>query len=194
MRTYILSLFMLFCTLAESQAKIMTIPANNVLTAKFTQQRHLKGIPHPLKSEGSMILYEGHGLIWTTAKPFPNTILITKKGLYQLEENMKIEMVKAGGDSAMFDAMANIFSIAPGKEVEGFNLEELPATDQKWKLRLVPKSQQVSNFIQSITVEGKEYISHITISRPNGDHDEIALAEHTLEKSASPAVRSQFEN
>jgi len=193
MRTFKLSLFMLFCIMAEGQAKIMTIPANNVLTAKFTQQRHLKGIP-PLKSEGSMIMYEGHGLIWTTTKPFPNSILITKKGLYQLEDNTKTAIVKAGGESAMFDAMASIFSIAPGKEVEGFNLEELPAADQKWKLRLVPKSQQVSNFIQSITVEGKEYISHITISRPNGDHDEIALVEHTLEKNASPAVRSQFEN
>jgi hypothetical protein len=175
---------------ADEQA----LKPENVLEACFTQQRHLSMIPKAIKSEGRMILWQGHGLIWSTSTPFPNTILISKSGLFQIEDGIKTPMVKAGGDSAMFDVMAGIFNISDESSLKGFTVEKLPSGDSIKKLRLIPQHSQVQQFIQSIVLEGNVQITHVTIYRPNGDRDEIEIKSHSIKESPTPQIMELFDD
>jgi hypothetical protein len=186
-------LFILFiCSVSLEAQQDSPVPPGGMLEAHFVQYRHLNGFPKPIKSEGDMGLWEGKGLVWATRTPFPNAILITKSGLYQIEGKSKTAIVKAGGDSAMFDVMAGIFSMKEKGAVKGFFVEELPQSQNNWRIRLVPQNSQVQNFIKAITVEGDLHITHITISRPNGDRDEIAITDHVISESVSPQLRELF--
>src|SRR5262249_20753147 len=126
MKTFILFLLILLGLNLEAQIlpdRTSALPAGSVLEANFIQHRHLTGIPKSIESKGHMVLWDGKGLIWSTSSPFPNTILITKKGLYQLENQSKIPMLKAGSENAIFDVMAGIFNIKDVKDLKGFTLE-----------------------------------------------------------------------
>jgi hypothetical protein len=188
-------LFILFGLNLEVSAnadKQITIPSESVLEAQFSQSRHLGMIPKAIVSEGHLTLWEGHGLIWDTQTPFPNTILITKKGLYQLENEVKTPMVK-GGDSAMFDVMAGIFNMKDAKDLKGFEVEHLNSADGHRRLLLKPQNHQVKNFIQSILLEGSTHITHVTISRPNGDRDEITIKGHLIKEDVTQQMRELFD-
>lgn len=188
-----ISLFLAFCCLTFEvlavPCKEAALPAGSVLEADFIQQRHLKMIPKPIESKGHLILWEGKGLIWSTFTPFPNALLITQKGLYQLEDTLKTPMIKAGGDTALFNVMASIFNVRDDKEIKGFTIKNLPSKDGNWRISLTPQHNRVQNFIQSILLEGNTHITHVTISRPNGDYDEIKLTSHTIKEAASPQIR-----
>lgn len=167
-------------------------PAGSILEANFTQYRHLNRIPKPITSQGHLILWDGKGLVWSTHSPFPNSILITKKGLYQLQGDTKTAMVKAGSDSAMLDVMTGIFNLKDQGQVKGFTIENLLPKEGKWRIRLIPQYGQIKNFISSIDVEGDTHITHITISRPNGDHDEIDIKDHVIQETVSEKIRNYF--
>jgi hypothetical protein len=188
--------FLILCgVFVESYAmpvKAVTLPAGCVLEAKFIQQRHLKGIPKAIESKGNMVLWDGKGVAWSTTSPFPNTIVITKNGLYQWENKIKTSLVKASGNNAMFDVMAGIFNMKEDRDVKGFTIEDLPASDSNWRMRLTPQYSQVQNFIKSITLEGNAHVTQITISRPNGDRDEIEISGHILSEIPSQRIREYF--
>jgi hypothetical protein len=42
-------------------------------------------------------------------------------------------------------------------------------------------------------VEGNEQITHITISRPKGDRDEIDIKDHLLLENMSQEIRKWFD-
>lgn len=195
MKTIILCLLISCFSNLEAQEAFnlpKSFPSGSVLKANFIQYRHLNGVPKPIKSEGNIVIWDGKGLIWTTSLPFPNSLLITQKGLYQLENQRKSPVVKAGGDNALFDVMAGIFKINMQEQIKGFSIEKLPSNNDRWRIRLVPQYSQVKNFIHSIVVEGNEQITHITISRPKGDRDEIDIKDHLLLENVSPEIRKWF--
>jgi hypothetical protein len=168
------------------------LPAGSVLEAHFTQERYLSGIPKPLTSTGQIALWEGQGLLWTTQSPFPHALLITQKGVYQLENNTKSPIAKAGGNKALFDVLAGIFNITTETAVQGFTVEKLTPQDSLWRIRLIPQHPQVQNFIQSIQIEGDTYIRHITLLRPTGDRDEITLTDHCVKSEVPQGMRKLF--
>ena len=158
------------------------IPDSHILKVSFTQQRHLKDIPKPILSKGELLLWNGKGLIWRTETPFPNVILITKKGLYQIEDGKKISMMKSGQtghEDAIFGMLSKVLG-GTFSELKVFKMTSLPSSDGKWRVSLMPALASFQGFLSSIEVEGDEYISHVIIHRSNGDRDEIFMKNHTL--------------
>jgi hypothetical protein len=175
---------------------IFTLPANNLLKAKFSQHRYLKDIPKPIISKGDLILWNGKGLIWQTTKPFPGTLLITKKGIYQVEGNLKKPLIQnqvMAQQAALFDMLSKILN-GSFAEVQGFKSEPLPSTTHgEWGFKLTPP-EVIQQVISSIVIQGTKHISRITIHRPNGDKDDITIDQHTLydTQSIDQAISGQL--
>ena len=172
-----------------------TLPKDTILKATFTQKRHLKDIPHALESSGEILLWAGKGLIWRTKTPFPNAILMTKKGLYQLDNEKKSCLVKEGkmgSDGAILDILSQILN-GSFSDLEGFTVEERkPKKSSTWSIILLPPPA-IQKVINSLVIDGSDTknnhtIKQITIHRPNGDRDEISLNQP---KIYSPAEKTQ---
>jgi hypothetical protein len=188
----ILSISLVFICNAQAEVmlenKIALIPANGLLTADFVQERHLVGIPKPLISTGKIWIWKGRGLIWKTDTPFPSTILITSKGLYQVEDGKKnalIKMTTASGDHTIFDTLGNVLAGDFSQGIKGFTLQTLPEKQKVWQIRLLPAYAEIKNFISYISISGKKQLSDIVVSRPNGDQDIIHVKNQLLFESDS---------
>ncbi len=163
------------------QQTLQSLAEGSVLKSKFTQNRHLRDIPHALASSGEIILWAGKGLIWRTKSPFPNSILMTQNGLFQLDNNKKTSLVKEGkmgSDGAILDILSKVLK-GSFSDLEGFTTEDMTCPASQWSVRLVPPPA-IKKVITSLVIDGKtegqhRYIKHITIHRPNGDRDEISL-------------------
>lgn len=189
-------LFIILCTaFAASEAAEMSNTKSSsaeIFEAQFIQKRHLQGLPKPIESKGSLILWENRGILWSTLTPFPCSILITTAGVYQLEEGVKVPLVKAGGNNIVFETMAGIFVMKDENNIKGFTVDTLPPVAGKRTLRLTPDNPHVKNAIASITLQGNKQIEVITIVRPNGDHDEITIDGHTPVLSPSDELKGYF--
>jgi len=161
---------------------LKTIPEGHVLKVSFTQHRFLTDIPKPIVSNGELLLWNGKGLIWRTIDPFPSAILITKKGLYQVEDGKKISMMKAGQmghEGVIFEMLTKLLS-GSFPELKEFKMINLPSTHGTWKISLIPTLPSLQDFLSSIEVEGNQFITRIIIHRSNNDRDEILLKNHII--------------
>lgn len=163
----------------------------SVLEADFAQHRYIDKIPFPVESKGHLILWEGHGLVWSTSEPFPDTLLMTRNGLYRIEEGRKTLDVKTGGD-AMFGIMTALFDGRDKRKIEGFDARPLADNEGKRRISLTPLHPQILNFIRAIIVEGNTYVSRVTLIRPNGDRDEIEITGHSVKNEASRQLQDLF--
>jgi hypothetical protein len=185
------------------EKKVTVIPEDGFLKADFSQERHLMGIPKPIISSGDIILWRGKGLIWHTKTPFSSIILITQKGLYQVEGNKKITIIKAAQtnqEGVVFEIMGDVLSGHFAQGVKGFKVESLPSVQNKWQIRLTPTLMEVKNFITDITLEGDKQISRVLIQRPNGDKDilmiknQIVFQKETINQVMTMQQQTLFHN
>lgn len=172
------------------QQTFRAIPDSGILKSTFTQKRYLKGIPYPLPSSGEITLWAGKGVLWRTHTPFPSQMVMNQTGFYYVQGTKKISLFNNGriGKERAFheslSTMLEIFSsILKGdfSKIKGFSSSTLAPTTKgaTWAVRLAPKGNLIK-FIASVDIEGtsnnnKPYVSHISIKRSNGDHDDITL-------------------
>jgi len=184
---------------AQTLPHLKLIPVDHILKVSFTQKRYLTDIPKPIISAGHLLLWSGKGLIWRTEDPFPVATLITRNGLYQLEESQKVPVGQHGPEGAIFEMMSKILS-GSFSELKEFIMTSLQPEHGKWKVRLVPTLPSLQSLISSIEVEGDEYISDIIIYRSNGDRDEIFMKNHRIlgnqekDKAMSLEERAWFDD
>ncbi len=179
--------FVVLCSLTSvAHTSPVAIPVGSLLKATFTQQRHLTGIPKPIISKGEMLLWGEKGLLWATETPFPDTILITPKGIYHLE-NGKRTLIKSSSRGCDGDAFTILSKILDGNfsQIKEFQQNSAYSKHGKWKTSLVPTAENLKKIISSIIVEGDKYISRIIIERANGDKSDIIINNQEILSGAS---------
>ncbi len=176
----ILSAFSVFSVKASPQETLKKVPENNALVTSFTQTRHLKSIPTPLISTGTLKLRPQKGLIWTTVHPFPNTFLISKAGLYQIEDGKPQALEKASQNNVIFKTLSAILAGDFLKGLEGFDVTLLPENNSRWHVKLTPQNPQLKSFIKALSIQGHEQVQKVTIYRANGDYDDIVFTKHKI--------------
>lgn len=174
-----LVLFFSFIVSASATPSLKNIPPGQSLKVLFTQHRYLADLPNPILSKGELLLWNGKGVIWRTQEPFPSTILITKKGLFQVENENRNSMIQEGQEWVLLEMLSKLIS-GSFSEIKGFSTVSLPPLKGKWRIRLSPTNAHLQNVLSSLDIEGGEYVSHVTIHRPNGDKDDIFLQNHLV--------------
>lgn len=156
------------------------IPDNHLLKTTFKQKRFLQGISKPIESQGELIVLGNKGIIWNTSSPFPSTVLITHQGLYQIVDNTPQSVLKSDNNSMM----SMISTILTGSFIEGVKDFEVMAhphpNKKRWIIELIPKEKTMKSFLNSINIEGAEYVQSIVIQRTNGDKDVIVIENHSI--------------
>lgn len=181
------TLFMVLCVVllaSPCQAQMpvgQALHPGEILQGRFVQERHLTGLPTPLKSEGHFLLVPGKGLIWHSDKPFAMVAVVTPAGLLQrvgTGEPMRLPATQLpflrrfydmlsralGGD---WSALENDFAVERRGSVEG------------WTIGLTPHNvdDPVAAQLASITVSGSAFVDTVEIRRPNGDWERLTFLD-----------------
>jgi len=165
----------------------------DVLRGEFTQEKQVAGFRNPLRSQGRFVLAQQHGVIWTTLKPFPSEVVVTRDRILsrQRDGSSRVEM-DGRQQPAMRSVNAIMFALMSG-DAQALSaqftvkVEVLPGN--AWKMQLTPRSAMLGKVFAQLTLSGDRYVREVQINEANQDVTRI----HFAGMSETPATLSADE-
>ena len=154
-----------------------------VLRGEFTQEKRIEGFKNPLRSQGRFLLARDKGVVWTTLKPFPSEVVLTRDRILsrQRDGSTRVEL-DARQQPAMRAVNEMMFALMSGdvKALTGrFDAHPQLLPNNGWKLVLKPKPGAVAQAFNSITLEGDRYVRRVGIDERNGDTTQLQFSGMT---------------
>jgi outer membrane lipoprotein-sorting protein len=164
-----------------------------VLRGGFEQEKRVAGFDNPLRSQGRFLLARGKGVVWTTLKPFPSEMVVTRERILSVDGagNRKVE-ADASQQPALREINAMMFALVDGDIsvlASRFDIaaQALPGT--AWSLTLTPKAAAVAKLFARIDLRGDRYVRQVSLTEANGDRTTLKF----LDLSETPARLSADE-
>lgn len=165
----------------------------DVLRGEFTQEKQVAGFKNPLRSQGRFVLAQDHGVIWTTLKPFPSEVVVTRDRILsrQSDGSSRVEL-DGRQQPAMRSVNAIMFALMSG-DAQALSaqftvkVEALPGN--AWKMQLTPRSAMLGKVFAQLTLSGDRYVREVQINEANQDVTRI----HFAGMSDTPATLSTDE-
>jgi len=154
-----------------------------VLRGEFTQEKRIEGFKNPLRSQGRFLLARDKGVVWTTLKPFPSEVVLTRDRILsrQRDGSTRVEL-DARQQPALRAVNEMMFALMSGdvKALTGrFDAQPQLLPDNGWKLVLKPRPGAVAQAFVSITLEGDRYVRRVGIDERNGDRTQLQFSGMT---------------
>ncbi len=140
---------------------------DQVLRGDFVQEKHLRGLPQPLRSHGRFVL-AADGLLWDLDKPLPRKYRISSQGVALLQDG---DWQLQGKQDAAARQSRLFLSVLQGDQQglrEEFDLQ-LQGDEDDWLLSLLPKSLLLKQIFQRIDVQGGTHVRSIELLESQGD-------------------------
>lgn len=165
----------------------------DVLRGEFTQEKQVAGFKNPLRSQGRFVLAQDHGVIWTTLKPFPSEVVVTRDRILsrQSDGSRRVEL-DGRQQPAMRSVNAIMFALMSG-DAQALSaqftvkVEVLPGN--AWRMQLTPRSAMLGKVFAQLTLSGDRYVREVQINEANQDVTRI----HFAGMSDTPATLSTDE-
>lgn len=171
-------------------AKLQQIGDDQYLAGGFRLDRYLAGFEQPLVSQGAFTLSPGDGLVWQNREPFPDVTVMTDRGITRIGDDGRRETIANGAQfnqfitlisavlSGNWDALSQHFTVTER------SAETDDGTDgdsaRTWQIELTPiAGRPIADQIAHITASGRDFVDHVRIDKPTGDHDVITLSNQT---------------
>ena len=152
----------------------------DVLRGEFTQEKQVAGFKNPLRSQGRFVLAQDHGVVWTTLKPFPSEVVVTRDRILsrQSDGSSRVEL-DGRQQPAMRSVNAIMFALMSG-DAQALSaqftvkVEVLPGN--AWKMQLTPRSAMLGKVFAQLTLSGDRYVREVQINEANQDVTRIQFA------------------
>jgi len=165
----------------------------DVLRGEFTQEKQVAGFKNPLRSQGRFVLAQDHGVIWTTLKPFPSEVVVTRDRILsrQSDGSSRVEL-DGRQQPAMRSVNAIMFALMSG-DAQALSAQFTVKVDvlpgNAWKMQLTPRSAMLGKVFAQLTLSGDRYVREVQINEANQDVTRI----HFTGMSDTPATLSTDE-
>lgn len=151
-----------------------------VLHGEFTQEKQVAGFKNPLRSQGRFVLAQDHGVIWTTLKPFPSEVVVTRDRILsrQRDGSSRVEL-DGRQQPAMRSVNAIMFALMSGDAQAlsaQFTVKVEALTGNGWKMQLTPRSAMLGKVFTALTLSGDRYVRQVQITEANQDVTRIQFA------------------
>jgi outer membrane lipoprotein-sorting protein len=167
-----------------------------VLRGEFSQDKQVAGFKNPLRSQGTFVLAQDHGVIWTTLKPFPSEVVVTRDRILsrQRDGSSRVEL-DGRQQPAMRSVNAIMFALMSGDAHAlsaqfTVKVEALPGNG--WRMQLTPRSAMLAKVFRALELSGDRYVREVQITEANQDVTRIhfaALRESPAQLSADEGRR-----
>lgn len=151
-----------------------------VLRGDFTQEKQVTGFKNPLRSQGRFVLAQDHGVIWTTLKPFPSEVVVTRDRILsrQSDGSTRVEL-DAKQQPAMRSVNAIMFALMSGDAQAlsaQFTVKVDALPNNGWKMQLSPRSAMLGKVFTGLKLSGDRYVREVEITEANLDVTRIHFA------------------
>lgn len=161
-----------------------------VLRGDFVQEKHLRGLPQPLRSHGRFVLAH-EGLLWNLDKPLPRRYRISPQGVALWRDG---QWLLQGNQDVAARQSRLFLSVLQGDQQglrEEFDLQVQGNADD-WQLSLLPKSLLLKQIFQRIEVRGGQYVHSIELLESQGDSTLMHMQDIHADKELSSDEQAAF--
>lgn len=160
----------------------------------FTQQRYLKSLSKPMTTNGQFVLVPKCGLLWHMQKPFDNRLRVRSDGIMQWNGKnwVAANTSKMSGQTQQIKLFLDLL----GGNTQGLEKQfslQLSGTQQKWTLRLDPKTALMKQIFTRIDISGDDVVRRIELNEKQGDRTvmqfENVKTGQSLDESAKQALQ-----
>ncbi len=149
-------------------AQTLQKPAN--VQGAFTQQRYLKSLTQPMTTNGQFVLIPKRGMLWHMQKPFENRLRVRADGIMQWNGKSWVaaNQSKMNGQSQQIRLFLDLL----GGNTQGLEKQfdlQLSGSQQKWTLRLNPKTALMKQIFNHIEISGDSVVRRIELNEKQGD-------------------------
>lgn len=164
-------------------------PELKPVKGSFFQNKNIKPLKRPFKSEGSFIYLPNKGLLWQTKKPMISVKLFANNGVYKIDAQ-GAKHKEAQLDNDFFLALFAADEKKLAKFFTAKKLEKNPDNDLSC-LALTPISSTMQSLFEAIHLcttelsDGSKFPKKIALIEPKGNHTEINFELSTEQVSAA---------
>lgn len=167
-----------------------------VLRGDFEQEKRIDGFKNPLRSQGNFLLARDKGVVWSTVKPFPSEIVLTRDRILsrQRDGSARIEM-DARQQPALRSVNLMMFALMSGDAdalSSRFDISVQAQAGDAWRMTLRPKPGALARSFESIVLEGDRFVRRVDMEEASGDRTRLTflnLSETPARLSAQEAKR-----
>ena len=161
--------------LEQVLAKLGSHPA---VRADFEQTRSNPALAAPQVSRGKLLFVIGHGMLWQTTDPYRDTLALTGSRTQRVDDQGQLQTVRNGdrGVAQVSQMLQGMLAGKPDDALRQFHVEA-DGTMAKWTLRFTPKQARMARVLQSISLEGGEFLDGIDIALASGEQTRIVFTQ-----------------
>lgn len=165
---------------ADVDAVKQRVAKVSVLRGAFSQEKQVAGFKNPLRSQGRFVLAQDHGVVWSTLKPFPSEVVVTRDRILSRQHDGSSRVELDGRQQpAMRSVNAIMFALMSG-DAQALSaqftvkVETLP--DNGWRMQLSPRSAMLGKVFTALTLSGDRYVRSVEIVEANQDVTRIQFS------------------
>ncbi|MCL1887216.1 MAG: outer membrane lipoprotein carrier protein LolA [Betaproteobacteria bacterium] len=176
--------FSFFCLPLQAASPLEQIQATiskpDILCGRFDQQKYLKGIQAPLRSEGRFCIHAEKGILWRSLKPFQSTMRLKKNEIIMMQGNQVTARLDANQEPMVQMINSVLFSLISGDLSQLGNLFDIDARvnqNKTWSVLLRARQTGLAKVINQITLQGGIYVKNVEILEKSGDRINISFSD-----------------
>ena len=164
-------------TLAEVAAQLA---APTVLRGRFEQTREVRMLSKPLHSSGHFLLSD-LGLYWQQERPVASVMIADSERLLQSVGDGPLQSIDVARNPVVLTFSESFLSIFEGDEArlrEHFEVSFQPGEEPgRWQISLQPVDYPLAEAIESISIDGREYIETLTVTSRSSEITTISFSD-----------------
>jgi len=167
------------------------LAAAQVVHGGFVQEKYLRGLPQPLRSEGHFVLERSHGLLWQLDTPIKQDYRIVPSGIDQRTSGgwrPIRQQIGLAQQSRLFIALLQGDRTALERD---FSLT-LQGSARAWQLELMPRAGLLKQIFTTIRIAGGQYVERIELQEAQGDGTVLRMTGSTGARLLSRQEESDF--
>jgi hypothetical protein len=195
--TFWLLTVMIVASVSSAQQPLTpTLKPDQTLYGRFTQERQLKGLTLPLKTEGDFVLSPRLGLIWRSERPIEVVTVITTGGIRRIYNGREVQRIATARAPffAHFYEMLNDALLGDWSGLRRDFAVQPKGSRRAWRLVLKPlkADDPLAARLASVVLSGGDRIDAIDIIRANGDSDHMAFLDQVLTSAPLSAENARL--
>lgn len=180
-----------YSDLANIQQQLNIAP---LFQCEFEQTRQLKDMQLNLQSRGELVLAQQKGLIWQQTTPFPQTMVMTEKQIYQSVLG-NVQIISATEQPQLFHFTQLIRDVLQGQWQrlnQYFQMEEISTKNSQWQVALSPTQAPFQSIFKHIILTGDTRIQSVLIQDQQGDSTNLYFTNCKALKSLTHEQETLF--
>jgi len=147
------------------------LASSSNLKGNFQQTRYIKLLSSPLTSSGTFSISQTAGLTWNQTQPFSSKLTVTDNKIEQQMQDAPPTIMTKEKQPIVFSFTKIFLSIFEGntKALETYFNVYFNGNLENWQIALKPKNSPLDKAFTSIELQGKKYVSSVTINEVKGN-------------------------